>query len=102
LKYKVTFRQRFDEEGDPTDSPERLVDAPDGVILDAVFVEQIESPALHVEEKMEEDDNWLAFGTSTWIFDVADGRDQEFKDALALAELVIHVETLNDTPELMT
>jgi hypothetical protein len=101
LKYKVTFRQRFDAGGEPSDSPETLVAAPDGVVLDATFVETIEPPSVHVEEQMEEDDNFLAFGTSTWIYDIADGKDDEFLNALAETERVLFVERLEQTPELM-
>jgi hypothetical protein len=101
LKYKVTFRQRFDAEGEISDAPESLVAAPDGVVLDAVFVERIEPPSMHVEEQMEEDDNFLAFGTSTWVYEIADGKDEEFLNALAETERVLFVEKLEQTPELM-
>lgn len=102
MKYKVTFRQRFSAEGEASDAPEQLLDTPEDVILDAQFVERIESPAMHVEERMEEDDNWLAFGTSTWIYDVKEGKEQEFRDAVIASELVLHIEELADTPEYMT
>lgn len=102
MKYKVTFRQRFDPEGQPNDEPEEVFSAPDGVVLDAEFVERIEPPSLHVEEVMEEDDNFLAFGTATWVYDVAEGREEEFRNALMESQLVLDIEELTDTPEYMT
>jgi hypothetical protein len=92
MKYRVTFRQRFGAAGEPSDAPQQFVDAPEGVILDAAFVERLEPPSVHVEEAMEEDDNWLAFGTSTWVYDIAPGREDDFKTALAQTELVMDVE----------
>ncbi len=104
MKYKVTFRKRFNEEGKPSDDPTALVDAADGVIQDAEFIEIIEPPSLHVTEDIagpptsqsSEADGFLAFGTETWVYDVADGRDQEFKDALLNSELVLDIEEVPD------
>ncbi|MCC6589286.1 MAG: hypothetical protein IT168_21490 [Bryobacterales bacterium] len=101
MKYKVTFRQRFNAIGDPSDTPERVFAAPDDVVTDEQFVERIEPPSLHSEDAMEEDDNFLAFGSATWIYEVADGRDREFLNALQETELVLHVEKLTETPEYM-
>ena len=101
MKYKVTFRQRYSGEGEASDSPASTVAAPDGVILDATLVESLEPPSLHVEEQMEEDDDFLAFGTATWIYDIAEGMEEEFLNALAETERVLFVEKLEQTPELM-
>lgn len=96
MKYKVTFRQRFNQEGAPSDDPPSFVNVADGVILDAVFVERVEPSAVHVEERMEEDDDFMAFGTETWEYDIADGREQEFKDALVNSEVVIEWEEIEE------
>lgn len=102
MKFKVTFRQRFDSEGQPSDEPEEVFAAPDGVVLDSELVERIEPPSMHVEEAMEEDDNFLAFGAATWIYDVAEGREDEFRNSLMETQLVLDIEELTDTPEYMT
>jgi hypothetical protein len=100
MRYRVSFRQRFNAEGEPSDAPQQMVEAPEGVIQDATFVETLEPPsAAHPEEAMEEDDNFLAFGTSVWVYDVAEGREEEFRTALAETDLVLEVEDLRDTPD---
>jgi hypothetical protein len=102
MKYKVTFRQRFNEEGEASDAPDALVDGPEGVVLDKLLVERIEPASLHVEDRMEEDDDFFPFGTSSYVYDVADGRDDDFKKALAATGMVLHVEEFQETPEYLT
>jgi hypothetical protein len=45
---------------------------------------------------MDEDDDFLAFGTEVWDYDVAEGRDDEFKLALANSEVVMEFEELDE------
>jgi hypothetical protein len=97
MKYKVTFRKRFTPEGEPADDPKSLVSTEDGVIEDAEFVEIIEPAGLGVAEDLnagsgsqESNDNgFLGFGTETWVFDIAEGRESEFRDALVRSEVVL-------------
>lgn len=97
MKYKVTFRKRFTPEGEPADDPKSLVSTVDGVIEDAEFVEIIEPAGLGVAEDLnagsgsqESNDNgFLGFGTETWVFDIAEGREREFRDALVESEVVL-------------
>ena len=100
MKYKVTFRKRFNREGEPSDNPSQLVSVPDGVIQDATVIERFEPPSTHVEERLEEDDDFLAFGTEVWEYDVTEGREQEFKDALVNSEVVLEFEEIQE--ELLT
>jgi len=104
VKYKVTFRKRFDAKGQPSDEPTALVSTPDGVIEDAEFVEILEPASLHASDDISqgsdsesgEDDGFLAFGTETWVYDVAEGREREFKDALLNSEVVLDIEEVPD------
>ena len=96
MKYKVTFRKRFNRQGEPADDPTALVSAPDGVIQDAAFVETIPPRSTHVTGDMEEDDSFLAFGSEAWVYDVADGRQQDFRDALVNSEVVLDFEEVPD------
>ena len=99
MKYKVTFRKRFNEEGQPSDDPTALVDVPDGVIEDAEFIEMLEPPSVKSNiEAMEpaESDDFLAFGSETWVYDVAEGRERDFKDALLNSEVVLDYEEIPD------
>lgn len=96
MKYKVTFRKRFNRHGEPSDTPTALVSPPDGVIQDAAFVQSLEPPSIHAPEDMEEDDDFLAFGTETWMYDVTPGREDEFKHALVNSEVVLEYEEVPD------
>jgi hypothetical protein len=104
MKYKVTFRKRFTPEGEPADSPTSLVDAPDGVIEDAEFAEILEPAGLGVAEDLnagsgsqESNDNgFLGFGTETWVYDIAEGREREFKEAVMNSEVVLDIEEVPD------
>jgi hypothetical protein len=103
MRYKVTFRKRFNEQGQPWDEPTALVSTPDGVIQDSEFVEILEPPSLHVTEDLisptsqnSEDDGFLAFGTETWVYDIVPGREQEFLDAVRNSEVALAIEEVPD------
>lgn len=94
--YKVTFRKRFNEDGEPADDPASFVQVGDGIVLNALVAEQIEPPAQHSEEKLEEDDNFLSLGTEIWEYEIADGKDQEFIEALENSRMVIEYEQIDE------
>src|SRR5205807_9796052 len=96
MTYRVVFRQRFNVKGAESDDPTRHLSLPDGVVLDANFVERTEPQSLHVQEEMDEDDDFEAFGTETWDCDVADGREDEFRFAIANSEIVMEYEELDE------
>jgi hypothetical protein len=82
MRYRVTFRKRFNQDGQGSDEPVTLLNLPDGVIQDSAFVETFEPDSLHVEERMEEDDDFFPFGTEVWEFEVIEGRERDFEDAV--------------------
>jgi hypothetical protein len=96
MRYVVTFRKRFNEKGAPADDPSALLDTPDGVIEDASVVEIIQPPSIHASEDISEDDGFLSLGTETWVFDVAEGRDDEFKAAVAASEVALEMHEFDD------
>jgi hypothetical protein len=104
MRYKVTFRKRFSPEGEPADDPQSLVDPGDGVILDSEAVEVIEPAGLGVAEDLNEgtgsqesnDNGFLNLGTETWVYEVADGREKEFTDALVESKVVLDFEEVPD------
>lgn len=104
MKYRVTFMERTDGAGNPTENPPEFVDPElmDGVVLDAAFVERFEPQNMHVQEVMDEDDSFLSVGSEVWEYDIADGRDQEFLDALKNSQMVIEYESLEDEPSTQT
>ncbi len=104
MRYRVTFRKRFSADGEPADDPRSLITPEDGVIQDEEMVEIIEPAGLGVAEDLNEgsgsqesnDNGFLAFGTETCVFDVADGRDDEFKAALVESRVVLEFEEVPD------
>jgi hypothetical protein len=94
--YRVTFRKRFNQQGEGADSPVTFLNLADGVVLDSTVVGDIEPENLHGEEDMEEDDDFLSLGTEMWDFDVAEHAQQEFKDALVNSGMVIEFEELDE------
>ncbi|MDQ6664091.1 MAG: hypothetical protein M3Z23_06835 [Acidobacteriota bacterium] len=98
MRYRVTFRKRFNREGVGSDSPEKFLNLPDGVVIDALFVERFEPDSLHGEERMEEDDDFLAFGSEIWEFDVASGREEEFKFAVKNSQVAMECEEIEADP----
>ena len=96
MTYKVTFRKRFDGEGEESDRPETFVQVPDGVVLNATKSEVIDPPALHSQDILDEDDNFESLGTETWEYEVADGREQEFLAALENSRMVIQYEEIEE------
>ena len=102
MKYQVTFRERSDVNGNPSENPPEFVDPElvDGVVLDTAFVERIEPDSLHVQEIMDEDDDFLSLGSEVWEYDIAEGRNQEFEDALKNSQMVMEYEVLDDSGQL--
>lgn len=104
MKYKVTFRKRFRPDGEPQDDPEAMIDPEDGVILDREFIEIVEPAGIGVAEDMNEgsgsqesnDNGFLGLGTETWVYDVAEGREKEFTDALVESQVVLDFEEVPD------
>jgi len=104
VKYKVTFRKRFTPAGAPADRPTELVSVADGVVEDREIVEILEPAGLGVAEDLNEgsgsqesnDNGFLGLGTETWVFDVAEGREKEFTDALVESGVVLDFEEVPD------
>ena len=52
MTYRVTFMERTNGAGQPSEAPPDyvVIDLPDGVVLDKVFLERTEPSALHSED----------------------------------------------------
>lgn len=96
MKYRVVFRERSNQQGEVAENPVGFLEneLADGVVLDSVFVIRNDPDAQHSTEGLEEDDDFLSLGTEVWEYDVVDGRDQEFKDALLNSGVVIEFEPI--------
>ena len=84
MRYRVTFMERTGASGEPSEFPPDYVaiQVPDGVVVDRAFVERAEPAAVHNEERLEEDDDFLSIGSETWDYEIAEGKQQEFLDAV--------------------
>src|SRR5205085_11524496 len=98
MKYQVTFRERTDAVGNPSENSPAFVEPElmDGVVLGATVVERIEPESLHLQDVMDEDDSFLSIGTEVWEYDTADGREQELIDALKHSQMEIEHEAIDD------
>ncbi len=96
MKYRVVFRERSNRMGERADNPPSYLDTEleDGVVLDSAFVGRLEPPSVHSSDRAEEDDAFLSLSGEIWEYDVAEGRDREFKDALQNSGMVIEFEPL--------
>jgi hypothetical protein len=90
--------ERTDFEGEKTEQPTEYVelDLDDGVVIDQVFVERTEPASEHVQGVLDEDDSFESIGTEIWEYDVADGREQDFVDALRNSRMVVEYERIDD------
>ncbi len=97
MKYRVVFRERSNREGEKADNPPSFLDTQldDETVLDAVFVGRNAPDAQHSSDVLEEDDDFLSLGTEVWEYDVAEGKDQDFKDALTNSAMVMEFEALD-------
>jgi len=97
-KFRVAFLERTDWKGDKTEEPTEYLELElaDGIVLDQTFVERIEPAGQHVQGVMDEDDAFESVGTEVWEYDVADGREQDFIDALRNSRMVMEFERMDD------
>lgn len=102
MKYRVIFRERSNESGQKADDPASFLDTQldDSTVLDRAFVGRLKPTPLHSSDRLEEDDAFLGMATpEIWEYDVAEGRDQEFKDACVNSGMVIEFEPLESGDE---
>ena len=100
MVYRVTFAKRFQSDGeasslDPT--AELEVYLADGVVLDKSMVSQFDPESKHNQEVMDEDDAFLGMAAAeVWEYEVTDGREAEFEDAIRNSQVVMEFQTIDD------
>ena len=97
-KFRVAFLERTDWQGEKTEEPTEYLELElaDGIVLDQVFVERSEPTAQHVQGVLDEDDGFESVGSEIWEYDVVDGREQDFIDALRNSRMVMEFERIDD------
>jgi hypothetical protein len=98
--FRVTFLERTGASGEPSERPTDYVaiDLADGVVRGKQFVERTAPSAMHSEDSLEEDDDFLSVGSETWDYEVADGREEEFIAALLNSQMVMEYVRLDGEP----
>lgn len=101
MKYRVVFKSRSDQQGNAADSPASFLDTQldDDTVLDALRVERTGPDSMHSSDILEEDDGFL-MGSEVWEYDVADGKQRAFIEALKNSEVVMEYEALESSGDL--
>jgi hypothetical protein len=101
MRYRVAFAKRFQSDGNESvvnPTAEVDVEIPDGVVADKIFVGRFDPDAKHSQEVLDEDDAWLGLAAAElWEYDVVDGREQDFIDALRNSETVMEFAVIDET-----
>jgi hypothetical protein len=102
MKYRVVFRERSNRDGEKAEDPASFLEAQleGDTVLAATFVERTGPDAKHSSDVIEEDDDFLSLATEVWEYDVAEGKDEDFKNALLNSEMVMEFEPLETSDEL--
>ena len=101
MRYRVLFMERTDAAGERSEDPVDYLDPEldSGVVKEALFLERTKPSALHSQEVMDEDDSFLSVGSEIWEYDIEDGRERDFLDAVKNSQMVLECEVVDDTPE---
>ncbi|MBV9083112.1 MAG: hypothetical protein JOZ62_10575 [Acidobacteriaceae bacterium] len=101
MRYRVVFAKRFQSDGNESavnPTADLDVDLPDDVVADKVFVGRFDPDAKHSQEVLDEDDAWLGVAApEIWEYDVVDGREQDFIDAMRNSETVMEFSVIDET-----
>ncbi len=84
MRYRVVFRERVSGRGSPVENPVAFLQAnrSEEIVRQAVFVLRKDPEVRSSTDPLTEEQEFLELGTQTWEYEVAEGKDQEFKDAL--------------------
>ena len=98
MRYRVTFAKRFDSDGEASNiDPTQFLDLPDGIVLDKVLVEGFEPEAKHSQEVLDEDDAFLGRAAAeVWEYEISDGCEAEFVNALTNSGTVMEYDQLDE------
>jgi len=84
MNYRVVFRERRSEKATGGANPVAFLQGSlsDNVVRNSSFVARNGPEAKTTSDPVEADEELSGLGTETWEYEVAEGKDQEFKDAL--------------------
>lgn len=98
MLYRITFMERTNVAGEPVERPSGYLalELPDGIVQRKSFVERTKPAALHHEDQLNEDDNFLSVGSETWDYEINDHRKDEFLAAVQNTRMVMECIPLTD------
>lgn len=100
MVYRVTFAKRFQSDGEPSaldPTAELEVYLPEGVVVDKALVSQFDPEAKHNQDVLDEDDAFLGMAAAeVWEYEVTDGRQGEFEDAIRNSQVVMEFQQIDD------
>ena len=100
MTYRVTFAKRFQSDGEPSTldpSAELDVYLAEGIVVDKAHVQSIDPESKHNQEVLDEDDAFLGMAAAeTWEYQIEEGREQEFEDAIRNSQTVMEFEVIDD------
>jgi len=84
MNYRVVFRERRSEKATGAANPVGFLQGSlsDNVVRKSSFVARKGPEVKSSSDPVEADEELSGLGTETWEYEVAEGKDQEFKDAL--------------------
>jgi hypothetical protein len=84
MKYRVVFRERPNQKGGVAENPIGFLqnELSGRIVRRSSFLSRNDPDFKASADSLEHDEELQRLGTEIWEYDVADGKDQEFKDAL--------------------
>lgn len=84
MRYRVVFRERGTGGRRIAENPVGFLQAnrAEDIVRHAVFVFRRDPELTAATEPLRDDQEFSELGTQTWEYEVVEGKDQEFKDAL--------------------
>jgi hypothetical protein len=100
MRYRVAFARRFQSDGNESAlNPTSELDAElaDGIVADKVFVSRFDPESKHDQEVLDEDDAFLGSAAAElWEYDIVDGSEQDFLDAVRNSETVMEYTVVDE------
>jgi hypothetical protein len=90
--------ERTGRSGNPSEKPEAYleIELNEGVVRDKTFVERDEPAAMHNQDTLDEDDDFLSVGSEVWEYDIAGGREKEFLEAVTNSQMAMECVEVDD------
>jgi hypothetical protein len=99
MRYRIAFAKRVRADGADSEmrpSVELDQNLADGVVVEKVFIEQLETDAEHGHADLDEDDSFLGSAApEVWEYEVIDARSTEFVEAIQNSDLVMEYDVID-------